>query len=245
MNQSSPAKPKKSSPFAAAKTEFASAANANGDANGVNNGEPTVKIIKASQEPETAEKEINIQRGVVSSIVRTYGCDFAMGSILKLIHDVLIFISPLFLKKIIAYAACPNEELWKGIIYALGLLIANFGQSIMLSRYFYNMYVIGMWIRASVVSSIYRKSLKISPQGKAESTTGEVVNLMSVDAQRLVDMMVRIELVFHITISYKINREINFFSHTSTCYGVPHFKSPLPFISFGKLWVQVSLLAFW
>ena len=209
MNQpasSTAAKPKKSSPFAAAKTEFATAANANGDANGVNNGEPTVKIIKASQEPETAEKEINIQRGVVSSIVRTYGCDFAMGSILKLIHDVLIFISPLFLKRIIAYAACPNEELWKGIIYALGLLIANFGQSIMLSRYFYNMYVIGMWIRASVVSSIYRKSLKISPQGKAESTTGEVVNLMSVDAQRLVDMMVRTrsKSVFNVTILTKI-----------------------------------------
>ena len=214
MNQSSTAKPKKSSPFAAAKTEFASAANANGDANGVNNGEPTVKIIKASQEPETAEKEINIQRGVVSSIVRTYGCDFAMGSILKLIHDVLIFISPLFLKKIIAYAACPNEELWKGIIYALGLLIANFGQSIMLSRYFYNMYVIGMWIRASVVSSIYRKSLKISPQGKAESTTGEVVNLMSVDAQRLVDMMVSIESVFNVTVFYKNSVKLTFFSHT-------------------------------
>ena len=56
-----------------------------------------------------------------------------------------------------------------------------------------------------MVSSIYRKSLKISPQGKAESTTGEVVNLMSVDAQRLVDMMVRTrsKSVFNVTILTK------------------------------------------
>ena len=76
----------------------------------------------------------------------------------------------------------------------MGLLIANLAQSIMLSKYFYDMYVIGMWIRSSVTSALYRKSLRVSPQGKSETTTGEVVNLMSVDTQRLVDMMVRINI---------------------------------------------------
>ena len=53
------------------------------------------------------------------------------------------------------------------------------------------MYIIGIWIKSSVTSAIYRKSLTISSAGKKDTTTGEVVNLMSVDTQRVVDMMVR------------------------------------------------------
>ena len=52
------------------------------------------------------------------------------------------------------------------------------------------MYLIGIWVRAAVTSAIYRKALRVSQASKREVTTGEVVNLMSVDVQRLVDMMV-------------------------------------------------------
>ena len=57
------------------------------------------------------------------------------------------------------------------------------------SRYFYDMYIIGIWIKSALTSAIYRKSLTVSSAGKKETTTGEVVNLMSVDTQRVVDMM--------------------------------------------------------
>ena len=49
-------------------------------------------------------------------------------------------------------------------------------------------YAVGIRIRSSLISAIYRKSLRVSPSGKKETTTGEVVNLMSVDVQRLVDL---------------------------------------------------------
>ena len=52
------------------------------------------------------------------------------------------------------------------------------------------MYLVGIWVRSAVTSAIYRKALRVSQASKKEITTGEVVNLMSVDVQRLVDMMV-------------------------------------------------------
>ena len=58
----------------------------------------------------------------------------------------------------------------------------------MLSIFYTNRYAVGIRIRSSVISSIYRKSLRVSPSGKKEATTGEVVNLMSVDVQRIVDL---------------------------------------------------------
>ena len=77
-----------------------------------------------------------------------------------------------------------------GIFFAVLLLCATIGQTIILSQYFYRMYLVGIWVRAAVTSAIYRKALRVSQASKKEVTTGEVVNLMSVDVQRLVDMMV-------------------------------------------------------
>ena len=166
------------------------------------NGEANVEI----KQPKKKEPEDSYKHGVISTIMKTYGFNFLLGSILKFIHDVLVFISPLLLRRIIGFAEDPCEQVWKGIVYALALLFTNFAQTIFMAKYFYDMYLIGMWIRTAVTSSIYRKSLRVSPQGKAETTTGEVVNLMSVDTQRLVDMMVRniFELIECLSTSSKI-----------------------------------------
>lgn len=120
-------------------------------------------------------------------LARVFGGQLFRGSIIKLFHDMLIFASPLILKSLIRFTA-GDEEVWKGISYAIILFVVNSTHTICLSQYFYEMYAIGIAIRTSVISAIYRKSLRVSAAGKKESTTGEVVNLMSVDTQKLVDL---------------------------------------------------------
>ena len=66
-----------------------------------------IKIVKSSNETQTS--------GVFRSILKTYGMNFLAAMVLKLIVDVLTFIPPIFLKKIIGYVASSDEELWKGI----------------------------------------------------------------------------------------------------------------------------------
>ena len=46
----------------------------------------------------------------------------------------------------------------------------------------------GYKIRSCLVAAVYRKSLRLSNSAKTKSTTGEIVNLMAVDAQRFFDM---------------------------------------------------------
>lgn len=45
-----------------------------------------------------------------------------------------------------------------------------------------------MRIKGGLASAIYRKSLKLSNEGRSSKTTGDVVNYMAVDAQRLQDL---------------------------------------------------------
>merc|ERR1719210_2209534 len=68
------------------------------------------------------------------------------------------------------------------------MLVTMF-QTVLLSSYFYNMYLIGMWTKASIISAIYRKALVVTAESKKGSTSGEIVNLMSVDAQKISDLL--------------------------------------------------------
>lgn len=45
-------------------------------------------------------------------------------------------------------------------------------------------YIVGFRIRTALISAIYRKALRISSTAKKDITAGEIVNLMTVDAQR-------------------------------------------------------------
>ena len=46
----------------------------------------------------------------------------------------------------------------------------------------------GQRIKSGLASAIYKKSLKLSNEGRATKTTGDIVNYMAVDAQRLQDL---------------------------------------------------------
>ncbi len=51
------------------------------------------------------------------------------------------------------------------------------------------MFIVGMNLRTALISAIYRKSLRMTGASRKESTVGEIVNLMSVDVQRFMDLL--------------------------------------------------------
>jgi ATP-binding cassette subfamily C (CFTR/MRP) protein 1 len=77
----------------------------------------------------------------------------------------------------------------EGLGYALGLFGCAQVQSICLHQYFHRVFRAGMHARTSVVTSVYRKSLRLSLGAKQQDTVGQMVNLMAVDARRLNDLL--------------------------------------------------------
>ena len=108
--------------------------------------------------------------------------------VLKVIYDLLSMAAPQIMKLMIDFvesrAMGNKEQYWKGYLYGFLLLAATIFQSIMLGQYFERMYIVAMNVRTSMISTIYRKSLRMSNSAKKESTQGQIVNLMSVDVQR-------------------------------------------------------------
>lgn len=69
-------------------------------------------------------------------------------------------------------------------------------QTLVLSQYFHRMFLVGMRIRTALISTIYRKAMCMTNASRKESTVGEIVNLMSVDAQRFMELTAYLNMIW-------------------------------------------------
>ncbi|XP_045104248.1 multidrug resistance-associated protein 1-like isoform X3 [Portunus trituberculatus] len=157
------------------------------------NGEPFNNAVH-TETGGKAKKPLSI----LPTMVSTFGLPFLFGAVLKLLHDTLQFVSPQVLKMLISFTESDEEDApqWQGYFYAVVMLVAAQTQSFILAQYFKKMYLIGLQVRSGIISAVYRKALLISSSSKKESTVGEIVNLMSVDAQRFMDLMAYINMLW-------------------------------------------------
>jgi ABC-type multidrug transport system fused ATPase/permease subunit len=124
-----------------------------------------------------------------------YGGPYMLAAIFKIGNDVSQFTQPQLLKFLIAFVASYQKEypgepepVIKGAAIALAMFGVAVFQTTMIHQYFQLAFVTGMRIKGGLTSSIYKKALKLSNEGRSSKTTGDIVNYMAVDAQRLQDL---------------------------------------------------------
>lgn len=145
------------------------------------------------------KKEIT---SIMPPIVKSFGGVFLFGALMKLICDVLTFAQPQVLSLIISFVEdfadddSERQPEWKGILYSALLFITAAAQTFILGQYFHRMFVVGLRIRTALINAIYRKALVISNATRKESTVGEIVNLMAVDAQRFMELTTYLNMIW-------------------------------------------------
>eukprot|EP00047_Mylnosiga_fluctuans_P021846 m.109714 g.109714 ORF g.109714 m.109714 type:complete len:1474 (+) comp9049_c0_seq5:48-4469(+) len=133
---------------------------------------------------------------LIMSLARAFGPPFYIGGVLKFFQDMLGFVGPLLLSQLINYVSDPDTPSWKGYGLAVVLLAAAELQSILLHQYFHRVMTVGMRLRSSVIAAVYNKALVLSTSAKQSTTTGEMVNLMAVDAQRFMDLTSYLHMIW-------------------------------------------------
>ncbi|NXN36277.1 MRP1 protein, partial [Rhinoptilus africanus] len=99
------------------------------------------------------------------------------------------------------YSVCPKfEKQWRKEIQKsnTGLTSNNnvLSQSLLHQLYQRNNMLTAVKIKTAVVGLIYKKALTLANSSRRNYTTGEIVNLMSADAQQLMDLTVNINLLW-------------------------------------------------
>ncbi|XP_031208632.1 canalicular multispecific organic anion transporter 2 [Mastomys coucha] len=136
------------------------------------------------------------QPSFLRALVRTFTSSLLMGACFKLIQDLLSFINPQLLSILIRFISDPTAPTWWGFLLAGLMFVSSTMQTLILHQYYHCIFVMALRIRTAIIGVIYRKALVITNSVKRESTVGEMVNLMSVDAQRFMDVSPFINLLW-------------------------------------------------
>ncbi|KAG5338421.1 hypothetical protein C0989_007305, partial [Termitomyces sp. Mn162] len=125
-----------------------------------------------------------------------YGGPYAVAALLKVFQDCLAFVQPQLLRWLLSYISWYQSSRFRdvdrpsslqGFAIAGIMFVASVAQTVALNQYFQRTFETGMRVRAGLVTIIYAKSLVLSNDERSRAS-GDIVNLMSVDATRLQDL---------------------------------------------------------
>jgi len=127
------------------------------------------------------------------ALFHSFGGPYVIAAFFKGFNDLSAFAQPQLLRLLLTWVDSYRdgqkpEPVIKGAAIALAMFAVAVLQTTMIHQYFQTTFVTGMRIKGGLTSSIYRKALKLSNEGRSSKSTGDIVNYMAVDAQRLQDL---------------------------------------------------------
>lgn len=149
-------------------------------------------------------KEFNVKikkPSLLFCIFKAFYGKFLVGVFIKMLREILMFSSPIILGKLIQFVKNKNEPIIIGILYVLLLFTSAVIQSTLFHNYFDRMFNVGTRIKLALMNLIYKKSLRLSNSARKESTVGQLVNILAVNAQSLVEFPHHSNMVWSATFS--------------------------------------------
>ncbi len=126
------------------------------------------------------------------ALFRAFGRPYLGAAVFKSGSDVLAFVQPQLLRLLINYVdsyRTPHPQpVVRGAAIALAMFAVSAVQTICLHQYFQRAFETGMRVKSSLATAIYAKSLRLSNEGRMTQSTGDIVNYMAVDTERLQDL---------------------------------------------------------
>ena len=126
------------------------------------------------------------------AMFRGFGGPYFRGTLIKTVSDTLAFVQPQLLRLLItfvdSYRGDNPQPLIRGAAIALAMFAVSVSQTVFLHQYFQRAFETGMRVRSALTAMIYAKSMRLSNEGRASKSTGDIVNYMAVDTQRLQDL---------------------------------------------------------
>lgn len=128
------------------------------------------------------------------ALFRGFGGPYFRGAVIKTLSDTLQFVQPQLLRLLISFVDSHRrgnhdpQPAIRGAAIALAMFAVSLAQTVCLHQYFQRAFETGMRVKSALTAMIYSKSMRLSNEGKAAKSTGDIVNYMAVDTQRLQDL---------------------------------------------------------
>jgi len=143
--------------------------------------------IKFKSKWEEEEKINSGQIRLWRILYHCFGKQFFAIGILKLIGDVAGFAGPILLNLVVKFVEDDKADVKNGYLYAFLLALAAFVAAMANCHFNLFMNELGIKVRGSVSSTVYKKLMTVSKCNLSVYNSGQIINFMSTDVDRIVN----------------------------------------------------------
>ncbi|CAH3177882.1 unnamed protein product [Porites lobata] len=146
--------------------------------------------LQGSSDVRFAGKQ-GYESSLVKAMIRVFAPYFVIGIFFVLLKDVLLFIQPYLLRLLIEYTEDKGNDAvaWKGYVYVVCFLVVQAFQVSLTQHSLHISFTSAMRVHSSIIGAVYNKAMCLSHISRRLSTAGEMVNLMAVDAQKVMQLV--------------------------------------------------------
>ncbi|KAI7757136.1 LOW QUALITY PROTEIN: hypothetical protein M8C21_029489, partial [Ambrosia artemisiifolia] len=131
--------------------------------------------------PKPEEKSKNPVR---TTLIRCFWKHVVFTGFLATTKLCVGYVGPLLIQRFVDFTSGKANSQYEGYYLVLVLLVAKFLEKL------------GMLIRSTLITCLYKKGLKLSCSGRQSHGVGQIVNYMAVDAQQLSDIMLQLHAIW-------------------------------------------------
>lgn len=138
------------------------------------------------QRPTPVSRNLQSDVRLWKVLHKSFGRRYYVLGLLKLMVNLLSFAGPILLSTLVNFMEEQGAPASTGVWCALGLFLTTLFTSFFRNIFVLEISKVALAARAALISAIYGKALQVSSSSLACFSLGEVVNLMSTDADRVV-----------------------------------------------------------
>ncbi|XP_020553867.1 ABC transporter C family member 3 isoform X2 [Sesamum indicum] len=148
---------------------------------------------------------------LAKGLIFTTWREIAISALYVFIYTVASYVGPFLIDAFVQYLNGHRDFKNEGYVLVSAFFIAKLFECLAQRHWFFKVQQAGYRARAALVAKVYDKGLTLSCQSKQGQTTGEIINYMSVDAERIGDFgwymhdpwMVVLQVVLALAILYR------------------------------------------
>ncbi|KAJ1416815.1 P-loop containing nucleoside triphosphate hydrolase [Sesbania bispinosa] len=168
------------------------------------------KVLNSNWERLKAENPSK-QPSLAWAILKSFWREAALNAIFAGVNTLVSYVGPYMISDFVDYLGGKETFPHEGYILAGIFFVAKLVETLTTRQWYLGVDILGMHVRSALTAMVYRKGLRLSSLAKQSHTSGEIVNYMAVDVQRVGDYswylhdmwMLPLQIVLALVILYK------------------------------------------
>ncbi|KAL2473106.1 ABC transporter C family member 3 [Forsythia ovata] len=144
-------------------------------------------ILNSKLESDTGRNNRVTGLILAKGLIFTIRKEIALSAVYVLVYTLASYVGPYLIDTFVQYLTGHQDFINEGYLLVSAFFISKLVECFAQRHWYFKVQQAGFRARGALIAKIYNKSLTLSCQSKQGQSTGEIINFMSVDAERIGD----------------------------------------------------------